>query len=260
MSAAASWRIQPGSLEYPLIIAHRGAHLRAPENTIPAFLHAVEMGVDAVEMDVHLSSDREVVVFHDRRLERASNGHGWIGRHTLQQLGRLSVGGDSYCSIPTLDEVFDRLPPDFLVCVELKARIAGMKELPERVARVIEKYNRWKATLVHSFNPVSLYHMRHTNPEATVGFIWAQKHPVPLRARWLSPVANAHWSVPAEDTYNQRVLAHFHAQGKPVMAWDVDAGTDLEALARTGLDAVVTDNPQRLIDQKTSRREIAAGA
>ena len=146
------------------------------------------------------------------------------------------------------------------VCVELKARIAGMKELPQQVAQVIERHRRWDTTLVHSFNPVSLYYVRHASPEATVGFIWAWRHPYPLRARWLSPVANAHWSVPADATYNSRVLAHFHAQGKPVMAWDLDAGVDLEALGRSGLDAVVTDNPQRLIDQKPSRRPVAARA
>lgn len=218
------------------------------------------MGADAVELDVHLSSDREVVVFHDRRLERATNGQGWIGRHTLQQLRALHFDEDSSHRIPTLDEVFDSLAPDYLICVELKARIAGMKELPQRVAEVIGRHRRWGATLVHSFNPVSLYYMRHASPDATVGFIWAQKHPYPLRKRWLSPVANALWNAPAEDTYNQRVLSHFHEQGKLVMAWDVDAGTDLEALGQTGLDAVVTDNPRRLTEQRRSLRKIVAGA
>ena len=73
-------------------------------------------------------------------------------------------------------------------------------------------------------------------------------------------MADPYWAVPAEDTYNAGVLSHFHAQGKPVMAWDVDAGTDLQALGQMGLDAVVTDNPQRLIDQKHSRRPVSAGA
>lgn len=260
MSEIATWRVRPGSRECPLIVAHRGGHHRAPENTVPAFLDAVEMGADAAEMDVHLSSDGEVVVFHDRRLERASGGHGWIGRHTLEQLRSLSLGNDQSYRIPTLEEVFGSLPPDFLLCVELKARIKCMKELPERVERVIERHQRWDTTLVHSFNPVSLYYMRRASAQATVGFIWAQRYPMPLRRRWLSPVANPHWAVPAEDTYNERVLAHFHAQGKPVMAWDVDAGSDLQALGRTGLDAVVTDNPQKLIDQKSSRLPAAARA
>ena len=260
MSEKATWRVQPGSQEHPLIVAHRGAHHRAPENSIPAFLDAVEMGADAVEMDVHLTSDNEVVVFHDRRLERASDGHGCIGRHTMQELRSLSLGDDGAYRIPTLDEVFDSLSPEFLVCVELKARIKCMKELPEHVARVIDRRRRWKTTLVHSFNPVSLYYVRRASPQAIVGFIWAQRHPIPLRARWLSPVANPHWAVPAEDTYDERVLARFHAQGKPVMAWDVDAGTDLGRLGRTGLDAVVSDDPKKLIDQKLSRFPVAAGA
>ena len=260
MSEIATWRIRPGSQECPLVVAHRGAHHWAPENSIPAFLDAVEMGADAVEMDVHLSSDREVVVFHDRRLERASDGHGWIGRHTLEQLRALSLGGDLSYRIPTLDEVFDSLPHDFLVCVELKARIKCMRELPEYVARVIERHRRWDTTLVHSFNPVSLYFMRQVSSQAITGFIWAQRHPFPLRRRWLSPLADPYWAVPAEDTYSEGLLGHFHAQGKPVMAWDVDTGTDLQALGRMGLDAIVTDSPQRLIEQKHSRRPVSAGA
>ena len=260
MSAVATWRIQPGSLKHPLIVAHRGAHHRAPENTIPAFLDALDMGADAAEMDVHLSADGEVVVFHDRRLEKASDGQGWVNRHTLQQLRAVSLGDDPAYRIPTLDEVFDSLPRDFLLCVELKARIKGMKELPDRVAQVIERHRRWETTLVHSFNPVSLYCLRHASPQSVVGFIWAQRHPYPLRKRWLSPIANPHWAVPAEDTYNPNVLARFHAQGKPVMAWDVDAGTDWQSLSQTGLDAIVSDNPQRLIEQKPSRHPVAAGA
>ena len=259
MSAVATWRIESGSLERPLVVAHRGAHDRAPENTIPAFLRAVDIGADAVELDVHLSRDGEVVVFHDRKLDRMTNGTGWVGHRTLEELRALRVGDDDACRIPTLDEALRSLPPDYLVCVELKARIAQMQELPRRVAKVIDQHRRWQTTMVHSFNPVSLYHLRHAAPESTAGFIWARRHPYPLRARWLSPIARAHWRSPADDTFSEDVLAHFHAQGKPVLAWDVDAGTDLDALGRMGLDAVVTDNPQRLINQKPSRCRMAAG-
>ena len=257
MSAVATWKIKAGSLEYPLIIAHRGDYSLAPENTISAFLRAVEIGADALELDVHLSRDGKVVVFHDRKLDRMTNGKGWLRAHTLQELRSLSLnqdgGGDNAERIPTLEEVFQSLSPEFLVCVELKARIAGIRELPLRVAEVIERHRRWETTLVHSFNPVSLYYMRHCAKESTVGLIWKRKHPYPLRARWLSPLAKPHWSVPADHTFNHQVLVHFHNQGKPVLAWDIDAGTDLEELGRIGLDAVVTNNPQRLVDQKHGR-------
>ena len=65
-----TWSIEPGSLEYPLVIAHRGGSDLAPENTIAAFRKAMGVGADEVEMDVRLTKDKEVVVLHDRRLDR----------------------------------------------------------------------------------------------------------------------------------------------------------------------------------------------
>ena len=253
-----TWKIKPGSLEYPLVIAHRGDHTSVPENTIPAFRRALETGADAVELDVHLSKDGQVVVFHDRTLDRMTNGQGSLSLRTFKELRSLAVlspdgNEDKVGQIPTLDEVFEALPLTYLVCVELKARIAGMRDLPLRTGEVIRRHQRWETTMVHSFNPVSLFHLRRLEPRIAVGFIWSRRHPYPLRARWLSPLANPHWLAPAEYTFNSKVLAHFHAQGKSVLAWDVDAGTDMENLRRMGLDAVVTNHPARLISQRASR-------
>ena len=70
------WDFPPGSLLLPLIIAHRGDVTNAPENTIPAFQKSLELGADGIELDVRLTKDEKLVVFHDRRLERTSNGNG----------------------------------------------------------------------------------------------------------------------------------------------------------------------------------------
>ena len=259
MGQVTNWRVSAGSLDYPLVIAHRGDHAAAPENTIAAFKQAVEVGADGVELDVQLTSDGEVVVMHDQTLERTTTGKGMVRAHTFSKLRTLAMRHRSghrngQERIPTLDEVFDQLPSDFLVCVELKARFAGMKALPNRVGEVVRRHRRWETTMVHSFNPVSLFYLRRQEPHIAIGLIWSRRHPYPLRARWLSPLANPHWLDPADGTFTPKVLAHFHAQGKPVLAWDVDAGSDMERLSQMRLDAVVTDQPAHLARQKPRSR------
>ena len=255
MSPVTNWRIKPGSLDYPLVIAHRGDHSSVPENTIAAFRQAYETGADGIELDVHLSKDREVVVIHDRFLDRTTTGKGPVRAHTLEELRSLALLGpsgepiDSH-QIPTLDEVFQALPSDYLVCVEMKARIMGMWELPARAEEIIRRYRRWESSLVASFNPVSLFRIRMLDPRITIALNWSRRHGYPLRRRWLSPLANPYWLDPADGTFNQEVLAHFHAQGKPVLAWDIDAGTDMEKLGQMRLDAVVTDELAVLLGRK----------
>src|SRR5713101_3305241 len=93
----------------PIIVAHRGASAVAPENTIAAFRGAVDAGADAIELDVQLSKDGELMVFHDVWLQRTSNGRGRVGTFTSAELRRLSAGAWFHPSyeaekIPTLDE------------------------------------------------------------------------------------------------------------------------------------------------------------
>ena len=76
----------------PLIIAHRGASLQAPENTMPAFRRAIELGADGIELDVHMSADGYLAVIHDETLDRTSNGKGLVKDRTLAELKSLDFG------------------------------------------------------------------------------------------------------------------------------------------------------------------------
>ena len=87
------------------LIGHRGAAGLAPENTLKSFRKGLELGVDAVECDIHLSKDEQLVVIHDNTLDRTTNHKGWIKDHTLQQLKQLDAGEGE--EIPTLSEVVE---------------------------------------------------------------------------------------------------------------------------------------------------------
>ena len=107
------------------IIAHRGASAYYPENTLPSFEGAIAMGADMVELDVQLTSDKEVVVFHDEKISRCTDGRGKIADHTLAKLKKLDAGSwfdkkFQNTRIPTLAEVLGVCKNKIAVNIEIK--------------------------------------------------------------------------------------------------------------------------------------------
>lgn len=96
----------------PLCIAHRGAFVEAPENTLKSFKLAMEMGADMIELDVRLTKDRKVVVIHDDTIDRTSNGSGAVRDYTLDELKQFDFGEGE--KIPTLEEVFELIKGNVL--------------------------------------------------------------------------------------------------------------------------------------------------
>ena len=249
------WDFAPGSQPLPLIIAHRGDVTNAPENTIPAFRKALDLGADGIELDVRLTKDERLVVFHDRCLDRTSNGSGPVNHRTQDEVLGLDAGswfgpGFKGERPPTLDEAFESLPADFLINVEMKVIMKGMRLIAHRVAEVVRRHARWDSTLVASFNPISLYELRKTEPQISRGYIWSRYHPFPIRSRCFSPLVQADWYDPANDSYNPALHRKFQAGGSRVLAWDLDFDRDMEKMAGARLEAIVTDSLQEMLDRK----------
>ena len=252
---AASWDFPPGARQCPLIIAHRGDISNAPENTLPAFQRACERGADGIELDVRLTRDGQLVVFHDRGLKRIGGIRGLVTNATLEEMRSLDVGNwfapeFKGTQAPTLDEVFELLPKDYLINVEMKAVIDGMRLIAHRVADVVRRHARWSSTLVASFNPISLWELRKIEPRIMRGYIWSRRHPPPIRSRCFSRLVRAQWYDPANDSYNPTLMRKMQARGVRTLAWDSDFGSDLSRMAEARLDAVVTDNLDSLLYQK----------
>ena len=127
------------SAQRPLIIGHRGASAAAPENTLAAFALAQAQGADGIELDVQLSADGWPVVMHDSKLERTTNGQGRVQQLSLAQLQELDAGQGQ--TIPTLDEVFETLGPNFLYNVELKTAAFRDDGLAAAVADRIQAHH-----------------------------------------------------------------------------------------------------------------------
>lgn len=120
------------------IAAHRGGALEQPENTIAAFHHAVAIGADEVELDIHCASDGVIVVHHDATLERMTTGRGPVGAHDLAALQRFRIRGSEGAWIPTLEEVLAVIAPSPVTLrLEVK-RAADGSPYPRMIERAID--------------------------------------------------------------------------------------------------------------------------
>ncbi len=249
----------------PYLIAHRGGSSLAPENTLAAFDAAARLGADAVELDVRLTADGEVVVFHDERTDRIAGVPGAIGALSLAQVRDLDAGwhftpdaGRTYpfrgrgVAVPTLAEVLER-HPGLLVNVEAKDPSPA---LAEALARGVRDADRLDSVCVGSFDDAQGERLRALLPEAC-HFLpqgAATCHVLAARSGADGAGCPEGWDVAdlplrTDDGFtvvDAVTLAYFHARGIPVHVWTVDDPREMEELLALGVDGVMTDRPDVL--------------
>lgn len=162
----------------PLVWAHRGASGYAPENTLPAFQKAADLGADGVELDVQLTKDGEIVVCHDEQIDRTASAKGWIKDYTLEELRKMDFccGQMAYegVQIPTMQEVFDLLKPTGLtINIELKTGEIFYPELERRIVELTRENGWMDRVIFSSFNHYSIMEIQKLAPEAKTGFLYA---------------------------------------------------------------------------------------
>jgi glycerophosphoryl diester phosphodiesterase len=167
-----SWAQEP----FPEIIPHRGGRAEWPENTLQSFKHCVDLGAMTLELDVQLTKDQKVVVYHPSDLAINTNGFGKIAEHTLEELKRLDAGfqfqkenrfpfRNKGYTIPSLEEVITTFPQNPLI-IDLKSLPA--KNLIEAIAIVVERYDAWGRLIFYSTSDTHLDYLKKTYPKALV--------------------------------------------------------------------------------------------
>jgi len=234
-----------------LIFAHRGASKLAPENTLSAFEQAYSIGADGIELDVQLSADGALIVFHDSNLKRLSGINKKVESLPLQTLKSLDIGthlGPSFkdVRIPTLDEVFDQFGRKLLVNVELKTIRHRRRELVERVITCIRRHSLEPRVLVSSFDWKSLHLLRQDAPDLQVGHLIETPSllglPLP---RWL-PSGFGGFNHAVHPNYrfvNQRFVDRAHQSKLRVNVWTVNSPDDIQDMRDHGVDMIITDDP-----------------
>lgn len=236
----------------PQIVAHRGARSVAPENTLPAFAAALEMGVDGIELDVHLSRDGQLVVIHDFALEATTNGHGLVTTHTASELAALDAGSHfspqfAGTGVPTLDEVFDLVGDRCLVNVEIKSEEPEGGPAADALVTLLRRRNLRDQVIVSSFNPITLIKLRWLEPALALGLLFEEPLPPHLQTAWLSPILAPQALHPWSPLVTDRFMAWAQELGVAVNVWTVNDVAEARRVATLGVQMIMSDVPDRLI-------------
>lgn len=254
----------------PIGFAHRGGSTLFPENTLQAFQGAIDLGCRYIETDVHLTRDGEIVVFHDDRLERTTNGSGFVRDHKLAELRKLDAGHrfttdgkefpyrDKGIQIPTFAEAIT-LDPAVRFNVELKERGRG---LPRAFWKLVEKHALYDRVLVAAFEHSLVREFRRRSGGAvatsasqreTIAFWLAAKG----RATRLLPIRYDALQVPPSRSkltiVDERFVQAAHARGLAVHVWTIDAPHEMKRLLGLGVDGIMSDRPDTLVETLATR-------
>ena len=248
----------------PVLIAHRGGSRLAPENTLPAFVSAVEeWGADMLELDVHLTRDGEIVVIHDPTVDRTTNGTGFVRDFSLPELreldaahhfrdleGRHSLRGTGV-TVPTLQEVLDACP-NVWVNAEIKEEAVARPLVDLLAARAEEHRVLVAAEFERNRRAARGYRGPWGASRRQCALFWLV-HRLPGGGRY-TPPADV-FQVPewwkGRRVVTRRFVEQAHRRNIPVHVWTVDDPADMRRLLSWGVDGIQSDRPDLLSEVLT---------
>jgi glycerophosphoryl diester phosphodiesterase len=230
------------------LIGHRGARGEAPENTLSGFRYLRRLGVHAVELDIQVSADGELVVIHDASLERCTNGTGRVADATSGTLATLDACHKAFPAwpdgdgVPTLRAVMEVIHDFEQVQFEVKAASENDARLVARKFTALwEEFGFGARGITTSFNPLYLQLVRDEAPHIPRGFLFEKDFrwdPVAM-ARDLGCVALG----PHQERCTALLVQEAHAAGLQVSTWTVNTPERMRELAGIGTDSLISDVP-----------------
>jgi glycerophosphoryl diester phosphodiesterase len=240
-----------------MVVAHRGASIEQPENTIQAFEAAIDAGADAVEFDVRLTADDVAVVMHDPDVSRTTDGTGLVPELTLADVRRLRIPlpGAGAARIPTLEEALECLAGRAAADIEIKnlpAEPGFTSDREPAVEATLEALDSVRfpgQVIVSSFNPACIAHSRRLRPDVPTGLLTEYQMDAAEALR--RATADGHpWVLPfvlkvleAGDGFPSRV----HDGGTLLGVWIADDPETARRLFELGVDAVATNDPRAIV-------------
>jgi len=237
----------------PVIVAHRGSSGTAPENTLAAFRQAIDDGADAVELDIHLSKDGEVVVIHDPQLSRTTDGRGRVHRRTIAELRQLDAGrwfhkrfaGEN---IPTLSEVFEMLNGRLGVNIEIKGcRRRQTYDIVERCIRVVKNHRASKYVLISSFHHPFVKKVKILDPSIVTGVLYHPVRHARKSPHLLTAAAGAEFFICGDRYLRSSVVKDIDDFHIPLSVYSINRMKQFGKIMRIGTDCIVTDHPARIV-------------
>ena len=233
-------------IDKTLILAHRGASGYAPENTMEAFELAVKMGADGLEFDVHFTADGEVVICHDEKIDRTSNGQGLVTDYTLSELKSFDFGyhfnGEKRkgVKIPTLDEVYELVSPlDMIVNVEIKS---NDPEIIKACDIIAARHGMKEKLIYSSFNHFQIQRMKEYDPNSFI----APLYKIDMLNPWNYCLDIGAKAVHPKYIQIKRIkdyVKNCHDRGIRVHTYTVNTKEDMVFFLNEGVDGIVTNYP-----------------
>ncbi len=235
----------------PFIIAHRGASGDAPENTIAAFREAIKQRADAIELDIQLTRDKQLVVMHDHKLERTTRGKGRVARKHLHEIQRHSAGswfGPGFADerAPSLDQVLQIFGRTTSYVVELKFYEPRVRYFSNAVVQTIQKHNLLDRCLFLSFSPFILRAIKQIEPSAKtcLAFRPIGDH-IPPRAT----LRHADSIALASHFTDLAYIRKLRSLNLPINIWaKTQRNEDYDHEIAVGADFITTNHPKLLRD------------
>ena len=220
-----------------MIMGHRGAAALEPENTLLSISRAMEVGVDAVEIDVRLSKDKEIVVIHDSTVDRTTNGTGPVAGYALKEIKKLDAGKGE--TIPTLQEVVDLIGNKVTLVIELK------EEGTEKgVVELIQRNKLYDNAYVISFWHRLVRTVKEMDSRIKTGVLIVG---CPVDAS-VATNASADALVMRYNFLDKKFVETAHKEGLKVFIWNIDDRDLLKPFVDMRVDGIGSNDPRILIE------------
>lgn len=226
-------------------VAHRGASNFAPENTHSAFQKALELGADFLECDVHLSKDGELIIMHDDKVDRTTNGTGFVKDFTLEELKELDAGSKYHTSfageqIMTLDELLEEFYGKAGLLIEIKKPFM-YPGIEEKVVTLLKERKNVSGIIVQSFDMESMRKVNLLFPELEVAILMKPsiQH---LSTQKIMDLTSFATYINFNVSYvNQRVIDQIHNEGGKVLVWSTKSRRWVDKAYHYDVDGIITD-------------------
>ena len=222
------------------IFAHRGFSGKYPENTMLAFKKAVEMGVDGIEMDVHLSKDGIPVIIHDEKLMRTTGKVGTVQDYSLVELEKIDAGQGQ--GIPSFEEFCAYMKDKKTITnIELKTNITWYDDIEEKVAKIVDKYGLQDRIIYSSFNWASIIKIKEIRGKEKLAFL-QEGVPVQNMGKLCQKLGIDYYH-PFFMGTDKNFTDNCHKYGVGVNVWTVNTNADITFAVNSGVDAIISNNP-----------------
>ena len=265
------------TLKTPYLLAHQGGEHLAPSNTMAAFAVAESIGVDFLDIDVHMSKDGHLVGIHDHTVDRTTNGHGRVDTYTLAELQTLDAGyhfqdlqgNYSYrgkgVSIPALEEVFNTYGAKYHLHFEIKDAYPkdGPSLIEEKLWTLIQKYAMEKRVIVGAFQQKIIERFQQLSAgQVAVGagtaevaqFVVAHKLCIPGLYHQRSDVLEIPLRSYGINLKDRSLIERAHQLDMQVYYWTIDDQPTMQELIELGADGIFTNRPDLLKEVMSETR------